>query len=255
MQNYNNPAPPPPQPPHGGYGMPPRPPAKKGMSTGVKVLIVALVLVVGGGLLVVALAVGGLVYFNRQAQERAGARTGEALKGLTGPPAAAGVEAEPPSPTAEQRAAVAGGQTAEWEQQEITWTVPQKWKKFSAESQSFMWRSPGSWDAASLIVNISPMDASFPSEISLKSYYDSYSKDKQKYADVRWLRLGGVKGVVFREAAPEGADDPQRLQWIGFRDYKGQKQMVNIMLASQGKYFAQHEDAMYGVLYSTEMGE
>lgn len=49
--------------------------------------------------------------------------------------------------------------------------------------------------------------------------------------------------------------DPQRLQWIGYRDYKGQKQYVTIMLASQGKYFAQHEDTMYGVLYSTEMGE
>jgi hypothetical protein len=255
MQNYNNPAPPPPQPPHGGYGMPPQPPAKKGMSTGVKVLIVAVILVVGGGILLVALTVGGLVYFNRQAQERAGVRTGEALKGLTGSSTAAGAEAEAPSPTAEQRAAVAGGQTAEWEQQEITWTVPQKWKKFSAESQSFMWRSPGSWDAASLIVSVAPMSADFPAEISLQSYYDTFKRDKQKYTDVRWLKLGGVKGVVFREASPEGADDPQRLQWIGYRDYKGQKQYVTIMLASQGKYFAQHEDAMYGVLYSTEMGE
>jgi hypothetical protein len=72
---------------------------------------------------------------------------------------------------------------------------------------------------------------------------------------VRWLKLGNAKGVMFREASPEKPDDPQRLQWIGYRDYKGQKQYVTIMLASQGKYFAQHEDAMYGVLYSTEMGE
>jgi hypothetical protein len=252
MQNYNNPAPPP-QPPH-GYGMPPQPPAKKGMSTGVKVLIVAIVLVVGGGLLVVALAVGGLVYFSRSAQERAGVRSAEAVKGLKGV-STGGAEAEPPSPTAEQRAAIAGGQTAEWEQQEISWTVPQKWKKFTAESQSFMWRSPGSWDAASLIVSVAPMSADFPAEVSLQSYYNSFKQDRQKYSDVRWLSLGGVKGVVFREASPEKPDDPQRLQWIGYRDHKGQKQYVTIMLASQGKYFAQHEDTMYGVLYSTEMGE
>jgi len=251
MQNYNNPAPPPPQPP---YGAPPQPPAKKGMSTGVKVLIVVLILAVGGGVLLVVGGAGLLFYLRGRAPQTATTGGGGVVKGLSGS-TSAGSEAEPPSPTAEQRAAIAGGQTAQWAQQEISWTVPQKWKKYSAESTSFMWRSPGSWDAASLIVNISPMDSSFPAEMSLKSYYDTYSKDKQKYTDVRWLKLGGVKGVIFREASPEGADDPQRLQWLGFRDYKGQKQMVNIMLASQGKYFAQHEDTMYGVLYSTEMGE
>ena len=250
MQNYNNPGQPPPQ---GGYGMPPQPPAKKGMSTGVKVLIVALVLVVGGGVLVVALSIGGLYYFSRRAQDAASAGS-PGVSGLTGT-SSGGVEAEPPSPTAEQQSAIAGGQSAEWEQQEISWTVPQKWKKHSADSTQLLWNSPGSWDAAHLIVNISPMAADFPSDISLKSTYDSYQRDKQKYAEVRWLKLDGVKGVMFRESAPESADSPQRLQWIGFRDYKGQKQMLNIMLASQGKYFAQHEDTLYGILYSTKLGE
>ena len=257
MQNYNNPAPPP-QPPQGGYGYRPQPPAKKGMSTGVKVLIAALVLVIGGGVLLAALVGGSLYYFSRKAQDGAGVRSAEALKGLKGGAASGGATsdaADAPQPTAGQRAAVAGGQTAEWGQQEISWTVPQKWKKFNAESQSFMWRSPGSWDAASLIVSVAPMAADFPAEVSLQSYYDSFRRDRQKYADVRWLKLGGAKGVMFREAAPEKPDAPQRLQWIGYRDYKGQKQYVTIMLASQGKYFAQHEDAMYGVLYSTEMGE
>ena len=253
MQNYNPAQQPPPQ---GGYNqMPPPPAPKKGMSTGVKVLIVALILVVGGGIVVTLLAAGGLYYLSRQAQETASARSTEALKGLAGSSTSSDTEAEAPSPTAEQQAAIAGGQTAEWEQQEISWTVPQKWKKYTAESQSFMWRSPGSWDAASLIVSVAPMGADFPTEISLNSYYDSFKRDKQKYSDVRWLKLGGFKGVVFREASPESPDDPQRLQWIGYRDYKGQKQYVTIMLASQGKYFAQHEDTMYGVLYSTEMGE
>ena len=254
MQNYNNPAQPPPPPPHGGYGMPPQPPAKKGMSTGVKVLIVVLVLVVGGGVLLVALGIGGAFYLSRRVQEAASAARPQ-VSGLTDSSTAAATEAEAPTPTADQQAAIAGGQTAAWEQQEISWTVPQKWKKFSADSQSLLWRSPGSWDAASLIVNISPMSADFPSDISLKSYYDSYTKDKQKYTDVRWVKLGGVPGVMFREMAPESDDSPQRLQWLGYRHYKGQKQMVNIMLASRGKDFARHEDALYGILYSTQLGE
>jgi hypothetical protein len=222
------------------------------MSTGVKVLIGFLVVGVVGGALVVALAVGGLYWFSRNAQEAATAsRPG--LTGLTS--TSGGAEAEPPSPTAEQQAAVAGGQSAAWEQQEVSWTVPQKWKKFSADSSSLLWRSPGSWDAASLIVSVSPMSADFPSEMSLKSYYDGFQRDGQKYEEVRWLKLDGVKGVMFRESSPESADNPQRLQWMGYRDYKGQKQLVNIMLASRGKDFARHEDALYGILYSTKLGQ
>ena len=248
MQNYNNP----PQPPQ-GYGMPPQPPAKKGMSTGVKVLIVCLVLVVGGGVLLVALGIGGVYYLSRRAQDAA-TSSNPALKGLkgTGP-----AEAEPPKPTAEQQSAIAGGQSAAWDQQEISWTVPQKWKKYSAESTGFMWRSPGSWDAASLIVNISPMSADFPAETSIAAFYAGAEQRKRngEVSEVRWLKLDGIKGVMFRESAPESADNPQRLQWMGYRDYKGQKQLVNIMLASRGKDFARHEDAMYGILYSTKLGK
>ena len=60
---------------------------------------------------------------------------------------------------------------------------------------------------------------------------------------------------MFREAAPESEDGSQRLQWIAFRTYKGQKQMLNVMLASRGKDFARHEDALYGILYSTKLSE
>lgn len=255
MQNYNNPTPPP-QPPPGGYSMPPQPPAKKGMSTGIKVLIVVLVLVVGGGILL-TIAGGGLLYYlSRKAQETTGVRSVEALKGLAKDGATSeGAEAEPPSPTAEQQAAIAGGQTAEWEQQGISWTVPQRWKRDSVSSTSFNWSSPGTSDRAFLLVNLSPMAADFPVEFANKGTYDQAQTRKQngEVSEVRWLKLDGVTGVMFREAAPEDPGGSQRLQWIGYRKYKGQTQYVNIMLASEGKYFTQHEDAMYGILYSTEL--
>ena len=249
MQNYNNPAQPPP-----GYGIRPQPPAKKGMSTGVKVLIVVLVLVVGGGFLLVALGIGGAYYLSRRVQQAATTADGRRpVSGLT--TSSAGADAEPPSPTAEQQAAISGGQTAAWEQQEITWTVPQKWKKYSAESTSFMWRSPGSWDAASLIVSVSPMSADFPADASIAAFYTGAEQRRKsgEVDEVKWVKLDGLKGVLFRESAPESSDSPQRLQWMGYRTYKGQKQLVNIMLASRGKDFARHEDAMYGILYSTRL--
>jgi hypothetical protein len=264
MQNYNNPQQPPPP---GGYGAPPppQPPAKKGMSTGVKVLIGVVAVVLLGGVLLIALGVGGYLYFRSKAHEIATTYPGAPRTGLSNSSPSspssnssdADDDAEPPEPTAEQSAAVAGGQSAEWAQQEMTWTVPQRWKKNTAESTSFMWQSPGSSDAAFLIVNVSPMSPDFPADVSIKAFHAAAElrKTQGEVNEVKWLKLGGLKGVMFRESSPESADSPQRLQWMGYRTYKGQVQLVNIMLSSQGKYFARHEDELYGILYSTEFSE
>jgi len=248
MQNYN--APPPGQ---GGYGAPP--PAKKGISKGCIIgIIVAAVLAVG---VVVVLVAGGLgFYFLRQGSggDVAGSGTSSGPGGSGGGTVTTtDDDAEGPQPTAAQTAAISGGQTLRWEQQEMSWTVPQRWTKQTAESTSFLWRSPGSWDAANLIVSVSPMGADFPTDVSLSAFYDQAATRKQngEVSEYQYLKLGGVKGVMFREASPEGEDSPQRLQWLGYRDYKGQKQMINIMLATRGKDFARHEDTMYGILYST----
>lgn len=256
MQNFNNPQPPPP----GGYGAPPpsQPPAKKKMSTGVKVVIALLVVAVLGGVLVVLLGAGALYYFSSGASRGvAGGSSGAPGSGFAGSPSSGADDAEPPSPTAEQRAAISGGQSAEWAQQEISWTVPQRWTKTTAESTSFMWRSPGSSDAAFLIVSISPMNPDFPADVSIKAFHAAAEQRKAngEVNEVKWLKLGGLKGVMFRESAPENATNSQRLQWMGYRTYKGQVQLVNIMLASQGKHFARHEDELYGILYSTEFSE
>ncbi|MEA2174808.1 MAG: hypothetical protein QOD00_2400 [Blastocatellia bacterium] len=158
-------------------------------------------------------------------------------------------------PNAAQTAALAGGQTVTWEKQGISWTLPPKWTKATDETQTFVWRSPGGADAANLIVSISPMDEKFPTEVSLKAYYDSsQSRAKNGEIDeVRWLEIDGVKGVQFREAAPEKQDNVRRLQWIAYRDLAGQKQMINLMLATDGKDFPRHQDALYAILYSTKI--
>lgn len=158
-------------------------------------------------------------------------------------------------PTAAQTAALAGGQEAKWERQGMSWTVPPKWTEESNESKMFMMRSPGGGDAASLIVNISPMDESFPAESSIQAFYEG-AKSRAKNGEVdevKWLEIDGLKGVQFREANPEKPDDSRRLQWMAYRKYTGQLQMINLMLATQGKDFERHKDAMYGILYSTKV--
>jgi hypothetical protein len=164
------------------------------------------------------------------------------------------ITAEHGEATAAQLAALSGGQAIKWDRQGMSWTVPPQWKEATNEAKEFMWSSGGA-DAASLIVSISPMDENFPSEESLKAYYES-SKSRAKNGEVdevKWVEIDGLKGVQFREANPEKPDDSRRLQWLGYRKFTGQLQGINVMLASDGKGFPKHQDAMYGILYSMKI--
>jgi len=169
--------------------------------------------------------------------------------------ASSDTSAEHATPTAAQTEALAGGQTVKWDQQGMSWTVPPKWTQSDNDSKTLVWRSPGGSDAANLIVNISAMDESFPTDISIKAFFDA-AKIRQKNGEVdevKWLEIDGLKGFEFREANPERADGIRRLQWMAYRKYSGQVQLVNLMLSSSGSGFPKHQDAMYGVLYSTKI--
>ncbi|MFN2532916.1 MAG: hypothetical protein ABR555_16630 [Pyrinomonadaceae bacterium] len=167
-----------------------------------------------------------------------------------------GITAEHPQPTAAQTAALAGGQDVKWDQQGMSWTVPANWTEQTKESKSLLWSSPGGGGTpASLIVDISPMDESFPTDASIKAFYDG-AKTRAKNGEVdelKWLEIDGVKGVEFRESNPEKPDGSRRLQWLAYRKYAGQVQFVNVMLATSGKDFSRHQDEFYGILYSTKL--
>ena len=166
-----------------------------------------------------------------------------------------GAKAEKAQPSAAQLAALAGGQNITWDKQGMSWTVPPNWTKTTDETKSLVWRSPGSFDAASLIVSISPMDRNFPTDSSLQAFYDGAKTrmDNGEVDELKWIEIDGLKGVQFRESNPESPDGHRRLQWLAYRDYAGQVQMVNLMLATTGKEFARHQDTMYAILYSTKI--
>ena len=99
------------------------------------------------------------------------------------------------------------------------------------------------------------MDEDFATEVSIKASYDG-AKTRAKNGEVdelKWVEIDGLKGVQFREANPEKPDGIRRLQWLAYRKFAGQVQMVNLMLASDGKDFEPHKDEMYGILYSTKL--
>ena len=247
MQDFGSPQ------PQGSFGA--APPQKKGLSKGCLIgLIIGVVAAVGGGIFLIAAGVGGYYLFGRGDSVSNVGSYNTTTNTSYGTATSGGAAVEGPNPTAAQRSAVAGGQSATWEQQQVTWTVPQRWSRQSVDSTTFHWRSPGTWEAASLIASIAPMSADFPAEASINAFYQQAQtrKTNGEVNEVRWLNLDGVKGVMFRESSPEDEDSPQRLQWMGYRNYKGQTQLVNLIFASRGKDFARHEDALYGILYTTD---
>ena len=159
---------------------------------------------------------------------------------------------EKPNPTAAQTAAIANGREVKWDQQGISWTLPPNWKEQTVTNDTFNY---GSGDGAFLIINISPMSADFPTEISLRAFHEG-AKVREKNGQVdelKWLELDGARGVEFRESKPQTADDIRRLQWMTYRKYAGQTQLVNFILSTSGGRFDKHQDELYGILYSTKI--
>src|SRR5882724_12790623 len=156
---------------------------------------------------------------------------------------------EKPAPTSAQMAAIANGEDVKWDQQGISWTLPAGWKKQDVSTNSFSYGGNGAF----LIVSISPMGPDFPTDLSLNAYHES-AKVREKNGEVdelKWLELDGARGVEFRESKPQMADDIRRLQWMTYRKFGGQTQLVNVMLSGRADNFAKHQDELYGILFST----
>lgn len=158
-------------------------------------------------------------------------------------------DAGTPTLTSAQQATIADGDTISWEQQGINWTVPKGWSKMDVGKLQFNYQSP---DNAFLLVNISEMSPDFPIDISTKAFYDQAMQQLKNghYESVRMTNIDGMNGVEFVEAMPEDKDGPRRHQWIAYRAYLGQTQMLNVMLSTKGTNFDKHRDDFPAILYS-----
>jgi len=74
-----------------------------------------------------------------------------------------------------------------------------------------------------------------------------------KYDEVKWLELGGLRGVEFRQSKQERSDDIRRLEWQAYRTYAGQTQLVTMILSTSDAAFPKHEDELYAIMYSTKL--
>lgn len=160
-----------------------------------------------------------------------------------------GVTFEEPTLSSAQQSIQDSAKEVKWNEQGISWKLPAAWKKMDVKKETFNYSGP---DHAALLVNISPMSADFPVDSSITAYYDQAVQQMKngKYERVRYLEIDGIKGVEWVEAPPEGKDDPRRHQWIGYRSYLGQSQMLNVMTAVRADNFGKHSDTFPAVLYS-----
>jgi len=167
----------------------------------------------------------------------------------TGTKTSSGGSFEKPTLSSAQQVIQDSAQEISWTEQGISWKLPAAWKKMDVKKETFNYSGP---DNAALLVNISPMSSDFPVDSSITAYYDQAIQQMKngKYEKVRYLEIDGIKGVEWVEAPPEGKDDPRRHQWIGYRSYLGQTQMLNVMTAVRADNFAKNADTFPAVLYS-----
>jgi len=158
---------------------------------------------------------------------------------------------EKPNLTPAQQSIANSANEVKWEDQGVTWRLPNGWKKMEVKKETFNYSSP---DNAFLLVNISPMSSDFPMDSSREAFYKQALDQMKngKYETVRYLDIDGMKGVEWREAMPEDKDGARRHQWIGYRNYLGQNQMLNVMLSTKGTNFDKHKDDFPAILYSTK---
>jgi len=162
-----------------------------------------------------------------------------------------GEQVEQANPTVAQKAAIANGEEVKWDQQGITWTMPASWNKQEVRTETFGYGGGGAF----LSGNISTMDPSFPTDVSIKAMYESAKTSQKigKYDEVKWVEIDGLRGIQFRESKPEMADDIRRLEWQAYRKYAGQSQLVTLILSTNGANFPKHQDELYGILYSMKI--
>lgn len=165
-----------------------------------------------------------------------------------------GTGAEQPTLTAEQQKIQDSSNEVKWDAQGISWKLPTGWPKMEDKKESFNYGTPAN---GFLIASISKMSADFPVDSSLDAYYTSaLEKIKQgEYSSARWLEIDGIKGVEFVESPPEEKDGIRRHQWLAYRNYQGQTQMLNIMLSTNGANFEKQKDTFAAIMYSMKIAK
>lgn len=156
--------------------------------------------------------------------------------------------------TSAQKAIADGATEVKWDDQSISWKLPSGFSKMQVMKESLNYGLSG---GGFMNASISKMSSDFLVESSINAYYTSaLEKLKQgDYSSARWLEIDGIKGVEFVEAPPETKDGIRHHQWLAYRNYQGQSQMLNIMVSTSGANFEKQKDTFAAILYSMKIAK
>jgi len=150
----------------------------------------------------------------------------------------------------------AGGQTITWEEQDVSFTVPKGWRKEKTEIEdNFKLQGP---DDTSLSIDVLTLKAETSPERELAEHEGMLRRQADKFDEVRYLELDGVKGLLSRantRAAVDGAADQGDviINWVAYRRYKGKQQFISLLLGSPRNSFSKRRDELYGILASIKL--
>ena len=198
------------------------------------------------GVLVAALSLCGL---SERLQGLTGSSNAEPSVPASNTSGMRSAKPEKPKLNAAQQSILDAGTETAWDDQGLSWKLPAGWRKMDVKKESFNYQSP---DNAFLLVNISVMPDDFPMAVSLNAYHEQALQQLKngKYEAVKLVEIDEIPGVEFVEAMPEDKSGPRRHQWIGYRNYLGQKQQLNVMTTTKGTNFDKHTDDFQAILYS-----
>jgi hypothetical protein len=145
---------------------------------------------------------------------------------------------------------VTNGRPVRWEEQGMTFTSSGSWRVGGSDGNTFTLRGP--FDAHLTVDVLAVKDKISPENTLQQEYERALPLQKAGlFAEVRYLELDGVKGLLERLAGK--GNEQVTLEWMAYRKYKGNLQYIWLHLSSPRDSYKERQYELNGILYSIKI--
>lgn len=158
-------------------------------------------------------------------------------------------DAAQPHPTAQDKATV---QTVTISEQGISFGLPKDWQLEdeldNGETGINRWRGPNNTKLIITVLEYKPEYRNISIEEAVAQLYEEKKSSGSK--DVRFLEIGGVKGVHYLDDLEVSNDHYEFIKWDAQYMYKGRRRIISVSLACPISNLSKQRDSLYGILHS-----
>lgn len=153
--------------------------------------------------------------------------------------------------TAKQKKIIANGKELDWKVNGLSWKIPKDSNKLLERDMILTYRSPSS---VTLVASVTPSQSYDRAVSIIKGHYEQavINEKNNLVEQVRYLELDGIKGIEFIEKIPNN-DGWQRHQWIAYREFNKQPQIISVMCGTEVADFENNKDICAATLYSIKV--